>query len=487
MAKALELGLEEDHPLVLKSISKKELSLHCRRQTRGTEKTATLLLHLLKTFDGEQGRDTRYYLTCVALCTWLNVIGVFPSALEQVSTRWNDHQKNLEKRILTREILPSPPNTTLTPLPVSHRLSRCIFEWDQENPGLNAAKWANRAELSASGVRNPSTAAVRSAVSKKELAGHSRRRRGHIPCIQDPPEIPLYTVIGQTKEEWKTLPIYRCARGGSYLAGKLPPSSSKVYSRNISKWSVISSLPDRLIGAMEPAALVRQYGSFNLKQEDEEAAVDALGIPGWDKVGKLASSLLALDGHVTDKQAAEITQLYLNLRSTMDNSSYPVLRTKTKCFLSSSSGPAQWPDYNRYNKREKKMERDVLRQGIRLPLPEQASQDPLPSATPLPSSLAIPENTTGKVKGFVRRPVPLPQSPPVLPQPHPISSQSTVSQSPSQQNRSQFYYQKRKAEMEASGISVRKYQRSSKPVTCDKCKQSRDPATHRQYFENWYC
>jgi hypothetical protein len=31
--------------------------------------------------------------------------------------------------------------------------------------------------------------------------------------------------------------------------------------------------------------------------------------PGWDKVGKLASALLALDGHVTNKQAAEITQL----------------------------------------------------------------------------------------------------------------------------------------------------------------------------------
>ena len=65
------------------------------------------------------------------------------------------------------------------------------------------------------------------------------------------------------------------------------------------------------------------------------------------------------------------------------------------------------------------MERDVLRQGMRLPLPEQASQDPLPSATPLPSSLAIPENTTGKVKvkGFVTRP---PPPPPVLPTPLPV-------------------------------------------------------------------
>jgi hypothetical protein len=41
--------------------------------------------------------------------------------------------------------------------------------------------------------------------------------------------------------------------------------------------------------------------------------VDASGIPGWDKVGKLANALLALDSHVTNKQAGEIKQLYLNL------------------------------------------------------------------------------------------------------------------------------------------------------------------------------
>ena len=154
------------------------------------------------------------------------------------------------------------------------------------------------------------------------------------------------------------------------------------------------------------------------------------------------------------------------------------------------------------------MERDVLRQGIRLYIPDQESQDQLPSATPLPSSLAqvdfpqpftflIPENTTGKgkVRGFgTRPPSPTvlstpPQPPPVLPQPLPIPTQSTAAciQPPSQQNRSQFYYQKRKAVKEASGISVRKYQRSSKPIVCGKCKQTRDPATHRQFFGNWYC
>ena len=52
---------------------------------------------------------------------------------------------------------------------------------------------------------------------------------------------------------------------------------------------------------------------FLFIQEDEDAAVDSLGIPGWDKVGQLASALLTLNGHVTNKQAAEITKLYHNL------------------------------------------------------------------------------------------------------------------------------------------------------------------------------
>jgi hypothetical protein len=49
-----------------------------------------------------------------------------------------------------------------------------------------------------------------------------------------------------------------------------------------------------------------------LSFEDEEAT-DALGIRGWDKVGKLATALLALDGNVSNKQAAEISRLYHNL------------------------------------------------------------------------------------------------------------------------------------------------------------------------------
>ena len=117
-----------------------------------------------------------------------------------------------------------------------------LFEWDQED--LDSLYAAKAVEISANDVRNPSTAAVRNAVGKKEVAGHCRsttgsaevnkslleslfstmatatdvpgvpffrdeivtevwpEQRRHIPCIQDPPEIP-----------GKALPIYRCSRG----------------------------------------------------------------------------------------------------------------------------------------------------------------------------------------------------------------------------------------------------------------------------------
>lgn len=57
-ATAKELSVDKDHPLVSQSISKKLLARHCRRRTRGVEKTSTMLFQLLDTFSGEQGKDT---------------------------------------------------------------------------------------------------------------------------------------------------------------------------------------------------------------------------------------------------------------------------------------------------------------------------------------------------------------------------------------------------------------------------------------------
>ena len=136
-------------------------------------------------------------------------------------------------------------------------LSRCIFEWDQED--LDALYAAKKAELSGNDVRDPSREAVQNAVGKRELAQNGQRRtrgaeatetlleshfdtlasatdvlgvplfrdemlseiwpeqRQHIPCIQDPPEIQLYTITSHSKKGGKSLPVYRCAHGTTSL------------------------------------------------------------------------------------------------------------------------------------------------------------------------------------------------------------------------------------------------------------------------------
>ena len=137
------------------------------------------------------------------------------------------------------------------------RLARCIFEWDAED--LTLLYRAKRGELKMAGVANPSEEAVRTAVTKEEMARHCRRRtRGseatsrmisslmdsmsmatdalgvplfrddmltavwpeqkrHVSCIQDPPGIPLYTVTGHLVKGGVKLPVLRCARGSTSL------------------------------------------------------------------------------------------------------------------------------------------------------------------------------------------------------------------------------------------------------------------------------
>ena len=114
------------------------------------------------------------------------------------------------------------------------KLSSCIYEWDEDYTHLMNAK---SEELIEAGIPHPSTSAVAKALSREELARHCKRRtRGaeeterlvedlllamstatdtlgvallreemkeiweeqkkHIPCLQDPSDIQLYTITG---------------------------------------------------------------------------------------------------------------------------------------------------------------------------------------------------------------------------------------------------------------------------------------------------
>ncbi|KAI4819903.1 hypothetical protein KUCAC02_027905 [Chaenocephalus aceratus] len=142
------------------------------------------------------------------------------------------------------------------------RLSSCIFEWDAED--LSLLETALQADGSR---RTPSS---------KEMGRHCRRRtrgaqeterllteaveafkgatdtrnvplldqrrmeqiletqRQHIPCIQDPAGVRLYTRTGQLTRGGVSLPVYRCARGSTslhsfhlHVHGFIPGSSAR--------------------------------------------------------------------------------------------------------------------------------------------------------------------------------------------------------------------------------------------------------------------
>ena len=134
------------------------------------------------------------------------------------------------------------------------QLSTAIFEWDMGD--ISHLTEAKKGELVSLGVSRPTDAAARKATTKEELLKHCRRRtRGveetiiaieqlllslssatdtlgvpllkqeltttwaeqkrHIPCIQDPPGITLYTVVGHLVKGGVRLQVLRCARGST--------------------------------------------------------------------------------------------------------------------------------------------------------------------------------------------------------------------------------------------------------------------------------
>jgi len=138
-------------------------------------------------------------------------------------------------------------------------LSNCIFHWDEQD--LSRLIKSKRKELAAQHLPIKADAEVMKHLSRYELALHCRRTtRGeaettelldklinafsgekgrdtlgvpllnktrmdsiwkaakkHIPCIQDPPGVSLYTRTGFTKKGDIELPNYRCARGSTSL------------------------------------------------------------------------------------------------------------------------------------------------------------------------------------------------------------------------------------------------------------------------------
>ncbi|RXN26736.1 Carboxyl-terminal PDZ ligand of neuronal nitric oxide synthase [Labeo rohita] len=139
------------------------------------------------------------------------------------------------------------------------KLSSCIFKWDKDD--ISCLKEAKKTMLlKKHGGHVPTEAQILSSITSSELAKHCRRRtRGvkethaliqglldsmweltdttglrlinpesmthvwevqqkHLPCIQDPPDVQLYTKLGSGLQKGdKVLDVLRCGRGSSSL------------------------------------------------------------------------------------------------------------------------------------------------------------------------------------------------------------------------------------------------------------------------------
>ena len=131
-----------------------------------------------------------------------------------------------------------------------------MFEWDEEDTKLLIK--AKQQGMAIAGVPSPTELAAKKAIKREEMARHCRRRtRGteqtiqlidslllslstatdslgiplfsetmkdvweeqkkHVKCLQDPPDIELYTITGHLRKAGVSLLIFRCARGSTSL------------------------------------------------------------------------------------------------------------------------------------------------------------------------------------------------------------------------------------------------------------------------------
>lgn len=180
-----------------------------------------------------------------------------PSKFQQLFGKWKDLQVRLDIWHFMRRLALGCTSEShpLYGTFMAH-LSSCVFEWDVGDFDLLMV--AKRGEMVRTGIPNPSESAVRKAITKEELSRHCRRRtRGveetvelleslllalssatdtlgvpllreemkdiwseqkrHVACIQDPPDVQLYTIIGHSNKGGVQLPVLRCARGSTSL------------------------------------------------------------------------------------------------------------------------------------------------------------------------------------------------------------------------------------------------------------------------------
>ncbi|KAI7800442.1 hypothetical protein IRJ41_003392 [Triplophysa rosa] len=292
------------------------------------------------------------------------------------------------------------------------KLSSCIFEWDKDD--ISRLKEAKKTMLLKKHQGHiPTEAQILSSITSSELAKHCRRRtRGveetcdliqglldsmweltdttglriinpesmthvwevqqkHLPCIQDPPGVQLYTKLGSGLQKGdKVLDVLRCGRGSSSLESfhrhqctfipgwRCNALHTQMYMlEGASRWNInrahqaVDMSDERiaveyllaqsgrgdLLYPLEPGEITLLEMQVEV-QEDEclditNRRCDSRGVPGWESVDNLAGYLISLNRTITalsTNEIAEILRLYSCLHSIDQSPSKYSLKCKKK-------------------------------------------------------------------------------------------------------------------------------------------------------------
>lgn len=247
------------------------------------------------------------------------------------------------------------------------RLSSAIFVWDAGD--LQALKEAKKAELLKVHDNVPDKP-VEQMISKDELSRHCRRRtRGvedtvksistllstmatvsdscgvplfdakrmsdiwkvqkkHVSCIQDPPDVSLYTQVATMMKGGRQLPVYRCGRGSTslesfhlHLNRFIPGTSANALHfqmyllEGLTRWNY-----DRGMAALDvPRSALRSF-DVRLKNAVNKASDAVLGVPqvhNYQPPGKYTGELIGIE-YLLSQSGEDLTQLQDRMRSGED-------------------------------------------------------------------------------------------------------------------------------------------------------------------------
>ncbi|KAK3094890.1 hypothetical protein FSP39_007551 [Pinctada imbricata] len=193
-----------------------------------------------------------------------------------------------------------------------------------------------------------------------------------------------------------------------------------------------------------------------------------------------------------------VTRAYKNIREKVIQCPGVMQKTTLQLVAINNTTLTQW-----FNRREKKLEKEVLSQGVTLEQPSLETSESLMEPVVMPKIQAIPaeverhlyilpQNTAGmgrKPRARMPRPI-LPATitrPVSAPIPIPVQMATPFISPPAPKlSRTAEWYRKRKEK--DTGKTVRTYTRSDTPKTCGKCGQPRTAETgHKQYKGNWHC